>query len=139
MSEAVAAKIEIGDHGGTYCGNPLGCAVARAVIQYLVDHNISGNVERMGGHALERMGEWRERFREAIVDVRGRGLLLLIEFKDEDTAMRVSEECLKRRLFVRQTQGRGIRIFPALNIREQELEEGLSIIQAAIEAVLKDE
>jgi acetylornithine/N-succinyldiaminopimelate aminotransferase len=139
MSEAVAAKIEIGDHGGTYCGNPLGCAVARAVIQYLVDHNISGNVDRMGGLALERMGEWRERFRHAIVDVRGRGLLLLIEFKDEETATRVSEECLKRRLFVRQTQGRGIRIFPALNIKEHEVEEGLAIIQAAIETVLKDD
>ncbi len=51
LSEAVAKKLEIGDHGGTYCGNPLGCAVSYAVIKHLMDNNISRNVEEMGGLA----------------------------------------------------------------------------------------
>ncbi len=135
MSEMVSQKLEIGDHGGTYCGNPLGCAVAHAVIKYLVDHNVSGHVEKMGRLALDRMGRWRVRFNDAVADTRGKGLLLLVEFKNEDLATRVSEECLVRRLFVRQTQGRGIRIFPALTIKPGELEEGLAIIEEAIEAV----
>ncbi|MBC2714018.1 MAG: aspartate aminotransferase family protein [Desulfobacteraceae bacterium] len=135
MSKKVASRLEIGDHGGTYCGNPLGCAVAHAVIKYLVDHNVSANVETMGGICLATMGQWKERYPHAIKDIRGKGLLLLIEFADPDMAARVSDGCLDRKLFVRQTQGNGIRVFPALNIKENELKEGLGIMQAAIEQV----
>ncbi len=135
MSEHVASRLEIGDHGGTYCGNPLGCAVAHAVIKYLVDHNISANVEHMGRICLETMGQWKERYPDVIKDIRGKGLLLLIEFSDSDIAKKVSDQCLVSKLFVRQTQGNGIRVFPALNIAEDELKEGLEIMQEAIEAV----
>jgi len=136
MSDAISQKIDLGDHGGTYCGNPLGCAVAHAVIKYLIDHNVSANVDRMGRFALDMMAQWKRLYQDKIVDVRGKGLLLLIEFEDENTATRVSDGCFARRLFVRQTQGTGIRIFPALNIRQEELEEGLSIIKEAIETVM---
>ena len=136
MSEQVVQNLDLGDHGGTYCGNPLGCAVAHAVIKYLIDHNISENVERMGRFALDMMGQWKAQYHK-VVDVRGKGLLLLIEFEDEDTAARVSDECFARRLFVRQTRGTGIRIFPALNINEGELEEGLTIFREALEVVME--
>lgn len=132
MTEEISGRIEIGDHGGTYCGNPLGCAVAHAVISYLVENNIQDNVERMGEIAISRMRAWQKQYPEALSDVRGRGLLLLMEFADGETATRVSDLCLTKRLFVRQTQGRGIRVFPALNITEQELEEGLAIIEEAL-------
>ncbi|MBW2370156.1 MAG: aspartate aminotransferase family protein [Deltaproteobacteria bacterium] len=136
MSEWVAQRIEIGDHGGTYCGNPLGCAVADAVIRYLIDNNVSENVGRQGQLALSQMAQWQARYPEAIVDVRGQGLLLLIEFSDDSIATRVSDECLKNRLFVRQTQGKGIRIFPALNIGSADMQAGLSILGQTIETVL---
>ena len=136
MSQKVASMLEIGDHGGTYCGNPLGCAVAHAVIKYLVDNDVSANVEHMGRLFMETMGQWKETYPAAIKEIRGKGLLLLIEFADSDMATRVSDECLARRLFVRQTQGNGIRLFPALNIQEDELREGLGIMQAAIEKIV---
>jgi len=132
MTEEVAAKIDIGDHGGTYCGNPLGCAVSHAVINYLVTNNVSENVERVGKFAIETMNGWQDQFPELITDVRGKGLLLLIEFRDDATAGRISSKCLEKRLFVRQTQGNGIRIFPALNITGDEMAEGLNIIREAI-------
>lgn len=132
MSEKVASALEIGDHGGTYCGNPLGCAVAHAVIKYLVDNGISAHVEQMGQICVETMRQWKKQYPNAVKDVRGKGLLLLIEFADSDFAQKVSDECLAQKLFVRQTQGNGIRVFPALNIKENELKEGLEIMQAAI-------
>ncbi|MDO9263962.1 MAG: aminotransferase class III-fold pyridoxal phosphate-dependent enzyme, partial [Desulfosalsimonadaceae bacterium] len=135
MSEKVAKQLEFGDHGGTYCGNPLGCAVAHAVIKYLLDHQISENVDKMGRISLDRMGEWKQRYPDAIRDVRGKGLLLLVEFAESEIAARVADESLSMGLFVRQTQGSGIRVFPALNITEPELAEGLAVMQAAIEAV----
>ncbi|RJP84944.1 MAG: aspartate aminotransferase family protein [Desulfobacteraceae bacterium] len=136
MSGQVASRLEFGDHGGTYCGNPLGCAVAHAVIRYLLDHKISENVEKMGSICLARMAEWKQNHPEAIGDIRGKGLLLLVEFADAEYAAKVADECLTRGLFVRQTQGSGIRVFPALNIKEAELEEGLAVMQAAVEAVV---
>jgi len=132
MTEEVAAKLEQGDHGGTYCGNPLGCAVACAVIRYLIDNDISSAVARTGEFALGRLRQWMETYPERIVAVRGRGLLMAIEFRDEKTATDVAAECLARRFFVRQTQGRMIRIFPALNIRHEEMEEGLLLLEEAI-------
>jgi acetylornithine/N-succinyldiaminopimelate aminotransferase len=134
MSEAVAAKLEPGDHGGTYCGNPLGCAVSYAVIKYLIDHDISTEVMKRGGFALERMRKWMRSYPEMIRDVRGRGLLLAIEFCDEKTAGDVTSACLDKRLFVRQTQGNMIRIFPALNITQEEMEEGFMLLEEAIDS-----
>ncbi len=138
MSEAVAEKLEIGDHGGTYCGNPLGCAVSYAVIKYLIDNNISENVEKMGQLALKRMKKWQAEYGDAVADVRGKGLLIMIEFRNEDVATKVKNECNANGLLVTQTQGIGIRIFPALNIRIDELEEGLQIMEDAIGSVVKN-
>jgi acetylornithine/N-succinyldiaminopimelate aminotransferase len=137
MSEAVDARIEPGDHGGTFCGNPLGCAVAYTVIKYLLDHNVSANVREMGNLALHRMHEWRQAYPEIITDVRGKGLLLAVEFHNEEAATRVTDGCLARGLFVRQTSGNVIRIFPALNIKPEEMEEGLTIFREAIGSPVK--
>ena len=134
VSEAVSARLEPGDHGGTYCGNPLGCAVAYAVIQHLLDHQISANVQAMGNLALDHMQEWKQNFSEIITEVRGLGLLLAVEFCNEETAAQISNECLIRGLFVRQTQGNMIRIFPALNIKKKEMEEGLNLFREAIKS-----
>ena len=135
VSEAVAAQFEVGDHGGTYCGNPLGCAVSHGVIKYLLDHDISSNVASMSRLALRRMRSWQQENTEMISDIRGKGLLLLLEFKEEKTATTVSNYCQEHALFVRQTQGNAIRIFPALTITKKELEEGLAILENALQQV----
>ncbi len=135
LSENVAKKLEIGDHGGTYCGNPLGCAVSYAVIKYLIDNNISKNVEEMSCLALKRMNSWPKIYGNIIADIRGKGLLIMVEFQSEDIATNVKNECLARGLFVTQTQGNGIRIFPALNIKKDELEKGLLIIEDIVKEI----
>lgn len=132
MSDAVAARLEPGDHGGTYCGNPLGCAVAASVIRYLIEQDISSNVKKIGALAINHLGKWHSKHPEIIKAVRGKGLLMAIEFRDEKTAGFVADKCLEKRLFVRQTQGNMIRIFPALNIKKEEMEEGLQILEEAI-------
>jgi acetylornithine/N-succinyldiaminopimelate aminotransferase len=68
-----------------------------------------------------------------MIDVRGRGLLLAIESRDEKTASDITGECLDRHLFVLQTQGNMIRILPALNIKQEEMEEGLMLLEEAID------
>ncbi len=134
MTDAVADRLEAGDHGGTYCGNPLACAVAEAVIRHLIDQGVAAHVEDLGARALGRMLSWRERF-PGVAGARGAGLLLLAEFVDEQTAAAVAAECLRRGVFVRQTQGTGIRVFPALTISVEELDLGLGLLEESIAAV----
>ncbi len=135
VSEHVAKQFELGDHGGTYCGNPLGCAVAYAVINYLVENDISANVKKVGDIAIERLKTWINKYPDIVTDVRGCGLLLALELPDEDTAFRVNGYCLGNGLFVNQTQGKILRILPALNITPEEMEEGLDILEQAIKNV----
>jgi acetylornithine/N-succinyldiaminopimelate aminotransferase len=137
MSEEVSSKLDLGDHGGTYCGNPLGCAVAYAVINYLCDHQIAAHVEQMGKLVMKRLEQWKRRFPEDILDVRGQGLLQAIEFSSPARAGQVCAECLNRKLFARQTQETCIRLFPALTIQAEELEMGLTLIEDVIEKITK--
>ena len=137
MTEEIAKKLETGDHGGTYCGNPLGCAVSYAVIKYLLDNNISENVEKLGKLALSRMKGWQDSYDDVVTGVRGKGLLIMIDFKDQDVCTKVKDECQAKGLLVTQTQGIGIRIFPALNITEDEIKEGLQIMEDAIASIVK--
>lgn len=139
VSEEVSAKLEQGDHGGTYCGNPLACAVACAVIRYLLDNNIAAHVAELGRCALDEMTRWRKAFPHIVTEVRGKGLLLLVEFPDEATAAGITAECLSRKVFVRQTQGNAIRVFPALNIERGQLMSGLETLRQAIEIAAKEE
>jgi len=135
MSKRVSEKIEIGDHGGTYCGNPLGCAMAFAVINYMIENKISENVEKMGKIVIKQLSDLKAKHPEKISDIRGKGLLLLVDFHTESMATKVKDNCLLKGLFVTQTNGTGIRIFPALNIKTQELEEGLGIIEQVVATI----
>jgi len=137
-SEDVSRRLEAGDHGGTYCGNPLACAVAYAVIRYLVDNNISAYVAEIGQSAINEMFRWMEVYPDVVLKIRGKGLLLLVELCDEATATRVTDECLSRKVFVCQTQGNSIRVFPALNIEREQLMDGLATLRQAIEITARE-
>jgi acetylornithine/N-succinyldiaminopimelate aminotransferase len=138
VSDRVAQRIEIGDHGGTYCGNPLGCAVAHAVINYMIENRISENVKEMGKLFLKKLSGLHSKYPNMIREIRGKGLLLLVDFHKESVADQVTEACLLNSLLVTQTNGTGIRIFPALNITAKELDEGILILDKVISKVVQE-
>jgi len=137
VSEEVAQQIEKGDHGGTYCGNPLGCAVAYSVIKHMVDNEIENNVRSAGKHITDKLKEWQKQFPELIKEVRGKGLLIAMVVSEDDAANKIYAECLKKGLFINVTQGNIIRIFPALNISDEDADEGLDILGEVITAIKK--
>jgi acetylornithine/N-succinyldiaminopimelate aminotransferase len=136
VNEDISAKLEKGDHGGTFCGAPLGCAVADAVIQHMLDTQISENVMQVGEFTKAKLLGWQKKYPEIIKEVRGRGLLLALVFNNTDTAAAVEQKCYENRMLVNLKQGTVLRIFPALNIQQTEMQEGLEILQAAIENCL---
>jgi acetylornithine/N-succinyldiaminopimelate aminotransferase len=132
VGRETAEKIEIGDHGGTYNGNPLGCAVATAVIDYLLAADIGSSVERLGKLCKENLKKLQECYPFLIKEIRGSGLLIAIEFRKSTGAEAVQAEALNRGLIINLKHGTVFRIFPALTISEEELEEGLAILAATI-------
>lgn len=135
MSEEVHDKLEVGDHGGTYCGNPLGCAVAYAVIKYMIDNQICENVQEVGQIAMNELHKMKKKYPHVIKDVRGKGLLLAIEIADDEITASLNDKCLENSLLLNVTQGNIIRMFPALNITEEEMIKGLNIFKNAIDDV----
>jgi len=138
MTEEVALKLQKGDHGGTYCGNPLGCAVAYAVISHLVETNIGKNVESVGSFIYENLKTLQQAHPAILRTVRGKGLLLAMEVGEPQIAAEILDRSLELGLFVNLTQGNVIRIFPALNIRKEEAEEGLELLKKAITMVAEE-
>jgi acetylornithine/N-succinyldiaminopimelate aminotransferase len=138
VSNEVAEKIEIGDHGGTYCGNPLGCAVSYSVINYLLEKGIDKNVIHMGDILIDRLKKLSTKYPDQITDVRGKGLLAAMVFHSKQLASSVYNNCVENGLFINITQENILRFFPALNITQKELDEGLTVFEKTLEALLEN-
>lgn len=132
VTDKIASQIEFGDHGGTYCGNPLGCAVSHAVIYYLLKSNIEEHVNQVSEFTFKELFEMQGRYPSVISNIRGKGLLIAVEFKEKEFASKIYEACMENGLLLNLKHGNLIRIFPALTITKGEMETGLEIIEKAI-------
>ena len=68
-----------------------------------------------------------------IVDIRGKGLLIALEFHDERLVEEIRDTCLSNGLILNVTQKKVVRIFPPLNITKEEMEEGLRIFKNVLD------
>lgn len=126
--------IRPGEHGSTYGGNPLACAVAMAALQVVKDENLAANAERMGNIFRERMNAMIQQT-DKVTLVRGKGLLNAIVVNDSpesQTAWNLCLEMKERGLLAKPTHGNIIRFAPPLVITENELHQCCDIIEAAV-------
>ncbi len=136
MSDLVMNNLSAGDHGGTYCGNPLGCAVSYSVIKYMIDHDIGSHVNKISRAALDILNGWKEEhWGSVITDIRGKGLLLAVELSDKNAAIKVKNRCFDNKLLLNVTHEKVIRIFPALTISMKEISAGLGILKKALKSL----
>ena len=76
--------------------------------------------------------EMKKEYPDIIKDVRGKSLLIAVELADDNTTATINSKCLDNGLILNVTQGNIIRMFPALNISKEEMEEGLNIFKDAL-------
>lgn len=130
---AILARREVldvfhpGDHGSTFGGNPLACAVARAALKVLVDEQLPERSARLGEAALARL---RAIHSPLVKEVRGIGLWLAVELNCR--ARPLCEALMHRGILVKETHENVIRIAPPLVILEADLEWALDEIQAVL-------
>lgn len=129
--DAIMLTIQPGEHGSTYGGNPLACAVAMTALNVLKD-------EKMAEHA-EAMGILMRRELQAIPSphietVRGKGLLnaIVIKHADTDAAWTLCLELMRNGLLAKPTHGDKIRFAPPLTITGEQVQECVGIIRSSL-------
>jgi ornithine--oxo-acid transaminase len=132
--DAIMLTIKAGEHGSTYGGNPLACAVSMEALQVVLDEHLAANAENMGQLFRNGLEEMRTRC-PIITEVRGKGLLnaIVIDSQEEDNL--AWEICLKFKengLLAKPTHGNKIRLAPPLVITQEQIEESLKIIEQSL-------
>lgn len=132
-SNEIMLSIKPGEHGSTFGGNPLGCAVAMAAMQVILDENLIENAEKMGIILRNALNKIQSKL---ITEVRGKGLLNAIEINDSPESKTAWNLCLqfaKNGLLAKPTHGNIIRLAPPLIINEAQVLEAVAIIERSID------
>ena len=123
-----------GAHGSTYGGNPVSCAAALATID-LLEGGLIDNAAARGDQALAGLRPLIDRFDGLVIDVRGKGLMLGVEFDTAEHAEAVQWACFERGLLVLECGKSSVRMSPALVVSEAEMTTALRIFAEAVAAV----
>ncbi len=126
----VMSVLQPGEHGSTFGGNPLACAVARAALKVLTDEGLIENADRMGAYFLSGLKQIRN---PLIREVRGKGLLIAVEFFPEAGGARQYCEALQKKgVLCKETHDNIIRFAPPLVITSDDIDWALEQVEAVI-------
>lgn len=129
-SQEVLGRFRPGDHGSTFGGNPLGCAVAREALRVIVEEKLPERAAELGAYLLGRLSRLES---EYIREVRGKGLLIGIELKAEAGGARRFCEALKEHgLLCKETHEHVIRFAPPLVVTKEDLDWALGHIEEVL-------
>jgi acetylornithine/N-succinyldiaminopimelate aminotransferase len=123
-----------GEHGSTFGGNPVACATGYATLKFIIDNNIAGNAQRVGQYFITGLQRLEQKF-QCITEVRGRGLLIAMEF-DNNMANSVVKTCLDRGLLVNRVKPNALRFMPPLIIGNSEVDEALNILDEVLSGIV---
>jgi ornithine--oxo-acid transaminase len=130
-SKEILGVFEPGDHGSTFGGNPLACAVAREALRVLVEEGLVERAAELGEYMIERL---RQIPSPHVGQVRGKGLWAGIVLKPEaGGARRFCEALMERGLLAKETHWNVIRLAPPLVITRQELDWALDKIAEVLQ------
>ncbi len=137
-------SVHVGGFGGTYGGNPMACTAALEAIEFIVRENLAQRAGQIGALMRERMDEWHATY-PLVGNVRGMGAMLAVELVDDRTTKHPAREqttalvleAAKRGVILIKAgmYGNCIRLLMPLMIPEEQLNEGLDAIEAALKAV----
>ncbi|RXK62064.1 ornithine--oxo-acid transaminase [Lacibacter luteus] len=130
--DQIMLGIKPGEHGSTYGGNPLACAVAITSLQILKDEQLAERSEKLGALLREELAKLNSPFIETI---RGKGLLnaIVIKHSNPEAAWELCMEMKENGLLAKPTHGDKIRFAPPLVITEEQIHECVGIISKSLE------
>ncbi len=130
-NKEVLGVFQPGDHGSTFGGNPMACAVARVAMRVLVEEGMIENAERMGEYFMTRLRDVKS---PHIREIRGKGLMIGVELHSAaGGARRFCEALMARGLLCKETHKNVIRFAPPLIIMKDEIDWAMERIAAVLE------
>jgi len=129
-SKEVLGVFKPGDHGSTFGGNPLGCAIARTALRVLIEENMIDNAAIMGEYFMKRLKEIDS---PHIKEIRGRGLLIGIELHHRaGGARRFCEALQAEGILCKETHQHVVRLAPPLIIKKENIDGALERIEGVL-------
>lgn len=128
-NERADKAVAPGDHGSTFGGNPLGCAVSFAVLTELIDGGIVDSVDEKSNYIMEKLHILKDKY-DIIDEIKGMGLLIGISLKTNPKDF--SNACLKKGLLAVTAGTNVVRLLPPLNVTYEDVNEALGIIETVL-------
>jgi acetylornithine aminotransferase len=133
VSDWVSEKIVIGDHGTTFGGNPLASRLAHYIVSRLSDPHLQESVLSKSEVFIKHLKKLQSLYPDLVKEIRGRGLILGLQLSQDPTAIVTAAR--ERGLLVITAGTNTLRFVPSLTVTEEEIEEGLSILEEAMKIV----
>ncbi|MGH9460899.1 MAG: aminotransferase class III-fold pyridoxal phosphate-dependent enzyme, partial [Vicinamibacteria bacterium] len=117
-------------HSSTFGGNPLACAAGIAAVNVTLEEDLPGQAERTGTYLKGELEKLRQQYPELLLEVRGKGLLIGLDFASQELGYQVAAGLFRRGVLVAGTllNSKTIRIEPALNISREVADKVLTAL-----------
>lgn len=125
----IAKSLVPGSHASTFGGNPLACAAGVAVFETLEKEHLLENVQKMGSYAQEQLKSLQKTCK-VIKEIRGVGLMIGIELTVNGAE--IIKNCIQAGLFLNCTHDTVIRFMPPLNVKKENIDEGIAILKTIL-------
>ena len=135
MSRDYCMALEPGDHGSTFGGNALTCAAAYASAKHIIDNNLPSQAGSMGERLMKALNELMSRY-DFVTDIRGMGLLVAMEFKDDISGWVVTI-CNEEGLLLNPVRPNAIRFMPPLTVTAEEVDGAAERLEAAFKRLVR--
>jgi acetylornithine aminotransferase/acetylornithine/N-succinyldiaminopimelate aminotransferase len=132
-TEDAALAFTPGMHGTTFGGGPLACAVAIAVIDAMQQENRLVHIREVGEFFQNKLKELAEHH-DCIIDVRGKGLMLGIEFNSAELAKQVATQMMERRIIINRTSETVLRFLPPYVLERKHVEIAVNALDEILKA-----
>lgn len=128
-----------GQHTGTFRGNNLAFVTATEAIRiYWRDKDFQEEIGKRSAMAFSMLNKLKDKYPDEIKQIKGKGLIIAIQFESDELASAVGKECFDNNLIIETCgpDGDNLKLLPPLNIETEYLEKGIEIIEQAVESVL---
>ena len=132
-----ADALKPGEHASTFGGNYIACVAAKVVLDKLLNHGVLDNVKKQGKILKEKLNELKEKY-DFVIDARGYGLIqgLEVRFTNKDVKIKdIVLKCIEKGLLLVGAGENTIRFVPPLIIKEQEIVEGIEILDGVLKQI----